>query len=94
MAKRSKSVLKRIRQNEKRRLRNRHYKTMVKNIIKKVRAAVEAKDVEQAKALLPQAVSIINKAVSKGVIHWRNASRKVSRLSRMVNSLEKEASPS
>lgn len=89
MAKRTRSALKRARQNERRRLRNRHYRTMVKNAVKKVRVAVEAKDLEEAKALLPQAVSIINKAVSKGVLHWRSASRKVSRLSRLVNSLER-----
>ena len=94
MPKKSKSVLKRIRQNEERRRRNRHYKTMVKNIIKRLRAAVEAKDLEEAKALLPEAVSIINKAVAKGVLHWRNASRKVSRLSRLVNSLERQSSAS
>ena len=92
MAKRSRSVLKRIRQNEERRRRNRHYRTMVKNIVKKVRAAVESKDLEEARALLPEAVSIINKAVAKGVLHWRNASRKVSRLSRMVNSLQRQSS--
>lgn len=89
MAKRNKSALKRARQNERRRLRNRHYRTMVKNAIKEVRLAVESRNLELARDLLPKAVSIINRAVSKGILHWRTASRKVSRLSRLVSSLQK-----
>lgn len=89
MAKRNKSALKRARQAEERRLRNRHYKTMVKNAVKKVLEAVQAREVERARDLLPEAVSVINKAVSKGILHWRTAARKVSRLSRLVNALQK-----
>jgi len=89
MAKRNKSALKRARQNEQRRLRNRHYRTMVKNAVKKVFEAAQAGDFERARSFYPEVMSIINKAVSKGVLHWRTASRKISRLSRLVNSLQR-----
>lgn len=89
MAKKNKSALKKARQDEKRRLRNKHYKTMVKNAIKEVRLAVEARDLKLAQELLPKAVSMLHKAVSKGVLHWRTAARKASRLSRLVYSLQR-----
>lgn len=89
MAKKNKSALKKARQDEKRRLRNRHYKTMVRNAIKEVRAAVEARDLKLAQVLLPEVVSILHKAVSKGVLHWRAAARKASRLSRLVYALRR-----
>lgn len=89
MAKRNKSALKRARQSEQRRLRNRHYRTMVKNAVKKVLEAVQSGDLERAKGLLPEAMSIIDKAVSKGILHWRTASRKISRISRLVHSLQR-----
>lgn len=82
-----KSALKRLRQNEKRRLRNRHWKSTMRTAIKKVRMAVEAKEVEQAQALLRDATSTIAHVASKGVIHKNTASRKISRLTRLVNSL-------
>jgi len=87
VAKRSKSVLKRIRQNEARRLRNRHYKSTLRTLIRRVREAVAEGDKEKAQAALAQAIPFIDKAASKGVIHWRNAARKVSRLTRLVNRL-------
>ena len=52
-----------------------------------VEAAVAAKDVETAKAALLEATSVIDKAESKGIYHKNNASRKVSRLSKAVNSI-------
>ena len=87
MAKRHKSALKRMRQDEQRRLRNRHYKTTMRTMIKRVREAVAERDRERALFALSQAIPIIDKAASKGVIHWRNAARKVSRLTRLVNTL-------
>ncbi len=87
MAKKSKSVLKRIRQNEKRRLRNRHYKTMIKTFTKRVIEAVGSGDKERAVEALRRAVSIIYKAKSKGVLHRNTAARKVSRLSKLVSSM-------
>ncbi len=91
MAKKSRSVLKRIRQNEKRRLRNRYYKSMVKTFSKKVIEMVKAGDKEGAVEALRKAVSVIYKAKSKGVLHRNTAARKVSRLSKLVASLQGRA---
>jgi len=63
------------------------YKTRVKNAVKEVRTAVAENSTEQAKENLIKAVSIIQKTSSKGVIHKRKASRKISRLTRQVNQL-------
>ena len=68
--------------------RNKAIKSSVKTAIKKVDAAVAAKDVEAAKAALLNATSIIDKAETKGIYHKNNAARKVSRLSKAVNSIQ------
>ncbi len=83
-----KSAEKRARQNEKRRLRNRMIRSRVKTITKRLLTAVENKDIEKARELLPVTISEIDKASSKGVIHWRTAARKVSRLSKKVAILQ------
>ena len=82
-----KSALKRARQNEVRRVRNKSYKTSTKKAIKEVRAAVANGSAEEARERLTKAVSIIQKTVSKGVIHKNQASRKISRLARQVNQI-------
>ncbi len=89
-----KSAIKRARQNRKRRLRNRMYKTRVKNAIRKVKEAVAQNSLEEAQKRLSLAVSIIQKTAGKGIIHKRNASRKISRLSKMVNKLAVSGSSS
>ena len=81
------SALKRARQNEKSRARNKAYRTRMRNAIKSVRQAVEQGDAAQAKAALEKAVPIIDKAAAKGTVHKNSASRTVSRLSRKVNDL-------
>ncbi len=87
-----KSAAKRVRQAEKRRLRNKAIKTRTKTEIKKFLKAVEEKDVNKAEELLNNAIKYIYKAKSKGVLHWRNAARKVSRLSIRLNKLKAEVS--
>jgi len=82
-----KSAIKRARQNEVRRLRNKSTKTRVKKITKDVELAVDEKSNEAALNKLTIAKSIIDKAAKKGVIHKRTASRKISRLSRLVNNI-------
>lgn len=82
-----KSAIKRARQNEIRRLRNKSTKTRVKKITKDVRLATGDKSTEAALNKLNIAKSIIDKAAKKGVIHKRTASRKISRLSRLVNNI-------
>jgi len=81
------SAIKRARQNEKRRLRNLHIKTTVKSSVKKVRVAVEKKDVEEAQKALSKTIPLIQKARSKGVFHKNTSARKISRLTREVNAL-------
>ena len=82
-----KSAKKRVLVNRKKAERNKSIKSAVKTSIKKVEAAVAAKDKEAAVAALTNAFSTIDKAATKGVYHKNNAARKVSRLSKAVNSL-------
>ena len=81
------SALKRLRQSEKRRLRNRAAKSAIKTAIKKVRTAIDKGKAEEAKALLGAAVRLLDRAVTKGVLHRNNASRRISRLTVAVNSI-------
>ena len=83
-----KSAKKRILVNETKAARNKAIKSRVKTSVKKVEAAVVAKDAEAAKAALLNATSIIDKACTKGVYHKNNASRKVSRLTKAVNGIQ------
>jgi len=82
-----KSALKRARQNDVRRVRNKGYKTTVKKAIKAVRTEVADSSPEKAREDLVKAVSIIQKSASKGIIHKNQAARKISRLTRRVNQL-------
>ncbi|MEO0254540.1 MAG: 30S ribosomal protein S20 [candidate division WOR-3 bacterium] len=70
--KKSLSVLKRERQNEKRRMINRLYKLKIKNLIKKIRRTEKE---EERKALFVELQSIVDKAVKRGVIHENKGSR-------------------
>ena len=82
-----KSALKRARQNEIKRIRNKSLKTKVKNAAKNVRAASAEENKENAREQLDLAKSIIDKAAKRGVIHKNTAGRKISRLSKVVNGL-------
>jgi small subunit ribosomal protein S20 len=85
-----KSAWKRLRQTDVRRQRNTHIRTRMRGAIKKLREAVGQHDTERAQALLKEAISIIDKTRTKGVIHARTASRKVGRLTRAVSGLSAE----
>jgi small subunit ribosomal protein S20 len=82
-----KSAIKRNRQNEKRSERNRGLNTQVKSHTKKVLTAVEANNVEEAKKSLQEAETVIAKVASKGVLHSRAASRKISGLAKKVHQM-------
>ena len=82
-----KSAKKRILVNHTKAARNKAIRSAVKTSIKKVDAAVAANDKAAANAALTDAISTISKAASKGVYHKNNAARKVSRLSKAVNSI-------
>lgn len=79
-----KSSEKRVRQSEKRRAINRSHRTKVRTYIKKLRSAMESgsKDVAQ---ILPEAISVIDKSVQKGVLHANAAARYKSRLTVRAN---------
>jgi len=85
-----KSALKRIKQTEKRTKRNRYYKTRIKNITRAVREAVEAKDLEKATQAFKLANKKFQSFASKGIIKKNTAARKISRLSKLVNSLQNQ----
>ena len=82
-----KSAKKRILVNRTKAARNKSIKSAVKTAVKKVDAAVALKDKEAASSALVEAISTIDKAASKGVYHKNTAARKVSRLSKAVNSI-------
>ncbi len=82
-----KSAKKRILVNETKAARNKAIRSKVKTACKKVDAAVAAGDKAAAAACLTAAISEIDKACTKGVYHKNTASRKVSRLSKAVNTI-------
>ena len=82
-----KSAEKRNRQAQAARLRNKMNKTKMKSIIRKLDEAVVAGTADVAKDVLIEATSVIARTASKGTIHKRNASRKISRLAKRVNKM-------
>lgn len=82
-----KSAKKRILVNRTKADRNKAIRSSVKTAMKKVFAAVEANDKSAAQTALLEATATIDRACSKGVYHANNASRKVSRLAKAVNTL-------
>ena len=80
-----KSAEKRIRQNVKRRERNRSQMSKMRTAVKRIRAKVAAGELDEASALLPEALKIIDVSANKGVIHSNTAARSKSRLVRAVS---------
>jgi small subunit ribosomal protein S20 len=80
-----KSAEKRVRQNEKRRVINRTNRGRVRTSIKKLRIALASADSEALTTQYPVTISIIDKAVQKGILHRNAAARYKSRLTRRVN---------
>lgn len=88
-----KSALKRIRSSARRRARNRTYLSQTRTQVKKARQAIEAgKDVKAAAEELRLAVSQLDKAAGKGVIHKNAAARRKSRLMKQLATLQSKAS--
>ena len=86
-----KSAIKRIRQTITRNARNTAHRSQLKNVIKRVLTAVEEKNKDEAENQLKVATKTISKVASKGVIHKRAASRKISGLSKKVHELSASA---
>ena len=82
-----KSAKKRILVNRTKAARNKSIRSAVKTSIKKVETAVQKNDKAAAQAALTEAISTISKATSKSVYHKNNCARKISRLSKAVNSI-------
>lgn len=87
----TKSAIKRIRQNEKRRLRNRFYKSQARTCIKKARVAIDDSNVEEARVATLTAIKALDKAAEKGIIHKNNAARRKSRLMKHLAGLSQKA---
>ena len=83
-----KSADKRDRQAKIRRLRNRMNKSAMKTVVRQVEEALVAGSEDQAKAALQVAIPMIYKTATKGTIHKKTASRKVSRLTKRVNKMQ------
>jgi small subunit ribosomal protein S20 len=81
-----KSAVKRARQNELRRVRNKSVKTRIKSIVKDVRSPAEEISGADMSAKISAVQSAFDKASKKGVIHKRTAARKISRLTKLTNS--------
>jgi small subunit ribosomal protein S20 len=79
---------KRTRQRIKRTLRNRHIRATMRGALKTVRAAVDGGELAAAQEALKVAVKQLDRAVTKGVLHRRTASRTISRLTLAVNKLQ------
>ncbi len=82
-----KSQIKRIRTNEKRRMRNKAVKSELKTYVRRVREAVTAGDKEKATEALRVASRKLDKAVSKGVIHANQAANRKSAIAKAVDAL-------
>ena len=84
-----KSQIKRNRQNEKRRVHNRIYRGRARTFVAKARTAIEAENPETAKAAVAEAISELDRAAGKGIIHKNNAARRKGRLMKRLAALEK-----
>jgi len=84
-----KSQIKRNKQNEKRRLRNRFFSGRARTFVKRARLAIEAGEKEGAIEATQVAISALDKAAEKGIIHKNNAARRKSRLMKHLAALQK-----
>lgn len=82
----TRSAKKRIRQNEKLRAHNKMFRTRARSHVKQARVAIQAGDEAAAKEAVMAAISELDRAAAKGVIHRNNASRRKSRLMKLLHS--------
>jgi len=81
-----KSQIKRVKTNEKRRMRNKSVRSSVRTAVRKFREAVEAGNTEEAATLQRAAARALDKAASKGVIHKNQAANRKSDMAKRINS--------
>jgi small subunit ribosomal protein S20 len=82
-----KSQIKRNKQNEKRRLRNRNVRGMTRSVVKNARNVIESGEVENSQTAVMAALSALDKAAQKGILHKNNAARRKSRLMKRLAAL-------
>lgn len=87
----TKSAVKRMRQAEKRRLRNRQVRSQARTYIKRARVQIEAGELDEAQKAVAQAVQALDKAVEKGILHKNNVARRKSRLMQQLKQAMKGA---
>ncbi len=87
-----KSAIKRNRQNKKRRLRNRIYRGEARTYIRDARSSIEEENLEEARAATFKAISALDKAAAKGILHKNNVARRKSRLMKHLGTLENQGS--
>lgn len=87
----SASTKKRVRQDEKKRTRNKAYRTRSRALVKQARVAIEDGDVAAAEEATKKAVQMLDKVASKGIIHKRNAARRKGRLMSKLAALKDES---
>jgi small subunit ribosomal protein S20 len=83
-----KSAIKRNKQNEKRRQRNRIFRGRARTYVKNARDVISSENLEEARAATLQAISALDKAAEKGILHKNNAARRKSRLMKQLAALE------
>ena len=83
-----KSQIKRNRQNDKRRLRNRVYRGSARTAVKEARATISDGDLETSKKTLLEAIRTLDKAAEKGALHKNNVARRKSRLMKQFAAME------
>jgi len=83
-----KSQIKRNKQNQKRRMRNRVYRGTARTYVRKAEAAIKVGDSQASQEEVLKAIKALDKAASKGVIHKNNAARRKSRLVKKLNSMQ------
>ncbi len=84
-----KSQIKRNKQNEKHRLRNRNLRGAARKAVVKARAVIEVGEQTESREAVLTAVKVLDKAAEKGIIHKNNAARRKSRLMKRLATLEK-----
>ena len=83
-----KSQIKRNKQNQKRRIRNRVYRGTARTYVRKAEAVIKIGDTQASQEEVLKAIKALDKAASKGVIHKNNAARRKSRLVKKLNSMQ------
>ena len=87
----SKSAEKRIRTSERKRLRNRPYRSAARTFVKKAELAISSGDQQTAEVAVPLAIRTLDRVAAKGVIHRNNAARRKSRLMKKLHALSAAA---